>query len=260
MSRRLWTRDETLVALNIYCRTPFGKLHARNPEIIQAANALSRTPNALAMKCCNLAAFDESLQARGIRGLRKSSELDEQIWHEFEAQPERTAFEAEEAYAGLMHQPMRTSDEVEWEDVVGLDKVSVTKVRVNQHFFRALILSGYQSQCAVCELPFVSLLVASHIVPWSIDNTLRMNPRNGICLCTLHDKAFDKGLIHFSRDYVISLHPTVATESHAPAVVANFTRFAGQSLQLPDRWHPDPAFLERHSQILATTPHEGCDL
>jgi len=54
-----WTRDEQLVALRLYKRaewaaareprTPFGRLHARNPEIISLAGHLGRTPSALAM-------------------------------------------------------------------------------------------------------------------------------------------------------------------------------------------------------------------
>lgn len=30
-----WSREELLVAFNIYCQTPFGKLHSRNPEIVR---------------------------------------------------------------------------------------------------------------------------------------------------------------------------------------------------------------------------------
>ena len=39
MSRRTWSRDETLVALNIYCRNSFGRLHGRNPEIVETTDA-----------------------------------------------------------------------------------------------------------------------------------------------------------------------------------------------------------------------------
>jgi len=39
------------------------------------------------------------------------------------------------------------------------------------------------------------LLIASHIVPWSKDKQNRLNPRNGLCLSALHDKAFDRGMI-----------------------------------------------------------------
>lgn len=37
MAGKLWTRDETLVAFNLYC---------------ELAQALGRTPDSLAMKCC----------------------------------------------------------------------------------------------------------------------------------------------------------------------------------------------------------------
>ena len=39
MSERIgWTRDQQLIALRLYMRTPFGKLHGRNPQIIQLAS------------------------------------------------------------------------------------------------------------------------------------------------------------------------------------------------------------------------------
>ena len=50
VSRRVWTRQELLVAFALYCRLPFGRLHSRNPEIVQFAEAIGRTPSALAMK------------------------------------------------------------------------------------------------------------------------------------------------------------------------------------------------------------------
>ena len=50
-----WTRDEQLIALRLYMRTPFGRLHGGNPEIISLAGHLGRTPGALAMKASNFA-------------------------------------------------------------------------------------------------------------------------------------------------------------------------------------------------------------
>jgi len=43
----LWTRDQQLVALRLYMRLPFGRLHGRNPGIISLAERIGRTPNAL---------------------------------------------------------------------------------------------------------------------------------------------------------------------------------------------------------------------
>jgi putative restriction endonuclease len=54
MERRNWTRNELIVAFNLYCRTPFGRIDRRNPEIIALAAALDRTPSAVSWKLANL--------------------------------------------------------------------------------------------------------------------------------------------------------------------------------------------------------------
>jgi len=251
MARNVWTRDETLVAFNIYCRTAFGRLHGRNPEIVETAQRLGRTPNALAMKCCNLAAFDSALAARGIKGLAKASQVDERLWHEFREHPEDVAFECEQAFSRLSRCEMRAESEVRWEDVRGLDRSAITKVRVNQHFFRSIVISGYRGQCAVCELPLPGLLVASHIVPWCVDRTERMNPENGICLCVMHDRAFDRGLLAIGEDYKISVHGIAEPTCEMDSIRDYFLRFEGRTIRLPDRWHPAPRFLIRHAEIVA---------
>jgi putative restriction endonuclease len=55
---RNWTRDELLVALNIYRKLPFGKLDARNPVVKDIAAHLQRSANSVAMKLCNFASLD----------------------------------------------------------------------------------------------------------------------------------------------------------------------------------------------------------
>ena len=251
MARTNWNREQTLAALGVYCRTPFGKLHARNPEIIQVAAALDRSPSALAMKCCNLASHDPAQRARGISGLSKASKLDRQIWNEFQNDPEAVSFEAESALAALSHRELEMADSVEWEDVRGLDLERMTRVRVNQSFFRTMILAGYRTSCAVCELPVQTLLVASHIVPWSVDPDNRMNPRNGICLCSLHDKAFDRGLLTLDEELHIGLSHSIHELPESETVESYFLRFDGRCLKLPDRWTPDPSFIRTHNELQA---------
>jgi putative restriction endonuclease len=141
------------------------------------------------------------------------------------------------------------SDVVPWKEVEGLDRVQITKVRVNQQFFRAMILTGYRSQCAICELPVASLLVASHIVPWAQDKSLRMNPRNGLCLCNLHDRAFDCGLITITSDYRICVDRSLKKQAPSESIANYFLKFEGQTLRLPERWLPDPKFLDIHASL-----------
>lgn len=253
MERRLWTREETLVALNLFFQTPFGRLHGRNPEIIETAAQLGRTPDALAMKCCNLAALDPALKARGIRGLSAGSKLDKQVWDEFHENPDSVAFESEIAWAEVSKREPRVDDRLRWEPVEGKDRAAVTRIRVNQHLFRAIILTGYHHACAVCDLPITQLLVASHIVGWVADAANRMNPRNGLCLCAIHDRAFDRGLLHIDDTYTISIAESVIRIKDRLAVDQYFLRFEGREIQMPERWLPDPVFLRRHIELLGQT-------
>jgi putative restriction endonuclease len=56
--QNLWTREELILALNLYLKLPFGKLHSGNPEIIHLAYLLGRTPGSIAMRLNNFASVD----------------------------------------------------------------------------------------------------------------------------------------------------------------------------------------------------------
>lgn len=43
-----WTRDQLLIALRLYMRTPFGRLHSTNREIVTQAEKIGRSPSAQA--------------------------------------------------------------------------------------------------------------------------------------------------------------------------------------------------------------------
>lgn len=96
-----WTCDELLAVLALYCRLPFGKLHRGNSEVIACAQRLGRTPSAVAMKLVNFASFDPELQRRGIKGLKNARRGDRALWEEFEADPERVAFESQRVFESL---------------------------------------------------------------------------------------------------------------------------------------------------------------
>ena len=81
--QKLWTRAELVLAINLYCKLPFGKLHARNPEVIKLSRLIDRSANSVAFKLVNFASLDPSLKARGIKGATNVSTLDKEIWNEF---------------------------------------------------------------------------------------------------------------------------------------------------------------------------------
>lgn len=90
--RRNWTREELIVAFNLYCRTPFGRIHNRNPEIIGLSAALGRTPSALSWKLANFARFDPALKDRNISGATHGGQLEQEVWEEFSQDWEKLSF------------------------------------------------------------------------------------------------------------------------------------------------------------------------
>ena len=74
MERRLWSKEEMILALSLYLKLPFGKLHSTNPEVIKLAKLLNRTSNSVALRLVNYAACDPQLKKRGVRGMARSEE------------------------------------------------------------------------------------------------------------------------------------------------------------------------------------------
>ncbi len=242
-TRRPWTREELLVALGLYLRLPFGRLHRGNPEIVQHAALLDRTPSALAMKLTNLASLDESLDRSG---LSNASSADREVWAELQADWPATADAIVEATARV-GEGTPTDDEVSASPAGGEDVLVERKTRRGQDLFRAAVLSAYQGRCCITGLSDSRLLNASHIVPWRADPANRLNPRNGLCLSALHDRAFDRGLITFDEQLRLCVSPALE-ETNNPFVHMSFLDLSGNALRLPEKFAPDPAALACHRE------------
>ncbi len=80
--RKLWTRDELILSLNLYLKLPFGKLHSGTPEIIYLASLIGRTAGSVAMRLNNFANVDPFHKQRGIAGLSGGKRQVEPIWKE----------------------------------------------------------------------------------------------------------------------------------------------------------------------------------
>ncbi len=204
---------------------------------------IERTPSAIAMRLSNFASLDPLLQERGIRGLAGISDDARRLWHEFEAAPEDVLFEAETVVAAMEARPIDFGPQIEVPDLEDREREALIKVRVNQRLFRRMVLSGYGSKCCMTGIEEPSLLVGSHIVPWAEDAKERLNPRNGLCLNALHDRAFDIGLMTVTDDLRVQVSPTVR---HLPALGPWLGEFDGASLVFGDPLRPDPLLLARH--------------
>jgi putative restriction endonuclease len=196
----LWTRNELILAINLYCKLPFGKLDRNTKEVKELALIIGRTANSVALKLVNFSSLDPSLQSRGIKGMGNASKLDKEIWNEFYNDWDVALIESEKLLAKEKHTTIEKLNKVDLDDLPkeGKEKERLVKVRVNQCIFRTIMLATYNNSCCITGISNTELLIASHIVPWSKDEKNRLNPMNGLCLNALHDKAFDCGLITIS--------------------------------------------------------------
>jgi putative restriction endonuclease len=252
MAVNKWTREELILAFNLYFKIPFGKFDKRTPEIISLSKVLGRTPSAVALKLSNFARLDPSLKKRGIAGASHGSKLDVVVWEEFIGNLEKLSFESEVLLAEKTGKTIEEVSEIETSDLPkeGKERFSLVKTRVNQSFFRKTILASYDEKCCITGLNISSLLTASHIVPWSKDTENRMNPRNGLCLNALHDRAFDKGWITVTTDLLVMISPKIKKIDGDKAVFEMLLKYDGSSIQEPKRFMPDKKFLEYHNDVV----------
>jgi putative restriction endonuclease len=249
--QKLWSREELILAVNLYCKLPFGKMHSSNPEVIKLATLIGRTPSSIALKLGNFASFDPSLQERGIKGASNASKLDREIWNEFYNNWEGALLESELLMAKARKTTIEEQNEVKTSDIPaeGIVKQRLVNTRVNQSIFRTIILANYNQRCCITGISNPQLLIASHIVPWSKDEKNRMNPMNGLALNALHDKAFDAGLITIDADtYTIRVSSKLKMKSTPESILQNFYAFEGKEMFLPDKFLPNRDFLRLHNE------------
>lgn len=212
------------------------------------------------MKLVNIASLDPAITDTGRAGLKKASQLDRDVWNELSASWSAVAHEAATAYELLAAQDGLTPIEadriapaelpdVETEILTATEREARVKVRISQVRFRRWVLASYGGRCCVTGLQEPQLLIASHIVPWSESPENRLNPRNGLCLSPLYDRAFDQGLITITPGSLKirvsqKLRDAVADEYVQQALVA----LDGFPIRPPERLRPDNELLAWHQK------------
>lgn len=249
-----WSRDELILALYYYCQIPFARTKANNPEVVKLADILGRSPSSVARKLGNFGAFDPILAKKGISGLTHYSKADKMVWLEFADKWDALVRESQRLLTslGITSQDEQTPDEPEFLLPTGTTERPVVGVqRVYQDFFRRAILASYDFTCCVCGADLPMLLIASHIIPWAVDKQNRVNPENGLCLCVLHDRAYDRGLLAVNDQMVIVISRE-ARKSRSEFVRRTIVEFSDKSLHTPRRFFPRPEFLKWHFENVFT--------
>lgn len=164
---------------------------------------------------------------------RTRPELDDQVAEADDTDPAQVA---------------RFQEQIESGSYVVEDQDARTKSRGSaQAVFAKRVKDNYGWECAVTGIRTKAFLVASHIVPWSEDKTIRLDPSNGICLATFVDRAFDAGYLTITVDGRTAVRWEKVDND--PILKAELARVDDVELAKPTAAPPDPTNLERRLEL-----------
>lgn len=250
-----WKRDELMLVMNLYTKLRYGQFNYRNAEVIKLAGLIAKTPGAVAFKLVHLSRQDPKHKDR-VKGLANPGKNAIEMYNEFANNWDEMLYQSEVLLAKYQNKKVEeitlNQDEIQEieKDVLtgkeGKDIERIVKTRVNQSLFRKVVINNYSNSCAICSLDIQNLLVASHILKWSENKEHRLNPTNGLCLCNIHDKAFELGYIGINTDYSILISKELKQVKEKETFFSLFERHENKSIILPDKFYPNTEFLETH--------------
>ena len=120
-----------------------------------------------------------------------------------------------------------------------------------QRAFADAVKGNYGYRCAVTGVAAREFLVAAHIVPWSEDPRIRLDPSNGICLSVLADRAFESGYLQIDDDFTVRIDwGRVGGDA---ALRSQLEPLDGRKLRLPSQGQPKVEYLRRRQELVAPT-------
>jgi len=141
--------------------------------------------------------------------------------------------------------------QIEEKDYAVADSTATIKTRGSaQRVFANSVKSSYGYRCAVTGIETRDFLVASHIVPWSEDQSIRLDPSNGICLSLLMDRAFETG--HLLIDDDLSIRVDWHKVGNDAMLRHQLEPYDGKKLMEPTIGRPQPQYLRRRRSLVAT--------
>ncbi len=118
--------------------------------------------------------------------------------------------------------------------------------------FKDIVHEAYGHRCAMCGIQ-LELIEAAHIVPHSHElGTDEIS--NGLTLCSLHHKAYDRSLIYFDSTFKIFINEKKMEYLQKVGKDSGFRKFQTlgfESIQLPDNYtlRPNPANINLANKI-----------
>jgi hypothetical protein len=132
------------------------------------------------------------------------------------------------------------------------DSTSTVKTRGSaQKVFAEAVKGNYGYRCAITGISTKDFLIASHIVPWSQDQSIRLDPSNGLCLSLIVDLAFEKGYLQIDDELTVRVNWSKIVDD--PILERYLRPYDGQKLSMPSDNPPKQDYLQRRRMLVAET-------
>jgi hypothetical protein len=128
-------------------------------------------------------------------------------------------------------------------------QLATIRARLGQAEFSARIKEQYGQACCFpsCSVKDPRFLVASHIARWSDNEQLRGHLGNGLCLCLVHDRAFELGLFTLDEHRQVFVNPK--ERRGTSQIILDLLKANGQSIARSRVPPLDDALLEHWIRV-----------
>ncbi len=129
------------------------------------------------------------------------------------------------------------------------DSQAITSSRPWQGAWSRRVKGAYAYQCAICAISTAEFLVSSHIIPVGDGKhkDKRKDPSNGICLCSIHDKAFDGGYLTVTEDLKVK----VSVKAKSDKILFSYLEpFDGSTIKKALKYSPKAEYLQYHKKYI----------
>ena len=230
-----WTRRELIEAVLLYSNLSVKEIDQKNQIIIKLSKRINRTPRAIEMKIRNFLQADPRRAGETNNNYGKNyAKYDLEVVEDFYSNPDKL-------FSELKQKTLKINDSLNTE---GFEREYVGKQRIDQSRFRGMMMDKYES-CCITGINNKELIIAAHIIPWSKNKYHRLNPKNGLLLNALHDKAFEAGLVTIDDDFRVKNSEEIL-KYEEKSETNFFAYFNNKKINLAEKDPPSVDFLRWH--------------
>lgn len=121
--------------------------------------------------------------------------------------------------------------------------------RIGQVKFASAVKAMYGNRCCFpgCTVNDSRFLVGAHIARWSDSEALRGHLGNGMCLCLVHDKAFEIGIFTLDANRCIFINPR--ERKSGSEIARRLVKYHGERIATAEVPPLDDALLEHWIRV-----------